>query len=484
MRALFFLRPVAARFAWRCFFALWAVWPAASLQAALPPAMEQALRSAGIPAQAVAVLVQPLDGGPPAVRHRAEVAMNPASLMKLVTTFSALELLGPTHTWRTEILAEAPPENGILAGDLYLRGSGDPKFTYDRLWLLLRELRGRGLREIRGRLVFDGSAFASLEHDTAAFDGRPQRPYNVGPDALLFNFAALHLILAPENDAVRVLAEPLPAGFEVVNRLQPVSESSCGEWRERLEARFAPGQLILSGPFPRVCGERRWHLAGLPNGLLLHGAFTRLWRELGGEFSGSWRTGTAPPQALALATSESPPLAELVRDINKYSNNVMARQVFLKIGGGEGGAADHAVHAWLAEKKLDFPELVIDNGSGLSRRARISAHSLARLLGAAWASPAMPDFMASLPVAGLDGTTKKKFNGNGFAGRAHLKTGSLEGVRGLAGYLLDQRGRRHIIVCLVNHPRAAEVQPAFDALLESVWRAGASPDTERRKPPI
>lgn len=443
---------------------------AQTAQAVLPEPVFRALKAAGIPTEAVAVVAGPLDGTAPTVSHQAEVPMNPASLMKLLTTLAALETLGPAATWKTEVLATAPVENGILTGDLILRGSGDPKFTYDRLWLLLRELRGRGLREIRGDLVLDRSAFTATEHDPAAFDGKPLRPYNVGPDPLLFNFATLHLTLWPEGRGVGLLGEPLPAGVTLVNRLQLTHAPACGEWRERLEARFAPGQVILSGPFPASCGEKRWHLAGMPNSQLLYGVFARLWRELGGGFSGSVRDGMAPPGAMPLATSESPALGELVRDINKYSNNVMARQLYLKLGAGDTASAERAIRDWLAKKGLGFPELVLENGAGLSRQERISAGHLARVLAAGWSSAMMPEFLASLPIAAIDGTAKKKFNGNGSAGQAHLKTGSLEGVRGIAGYLLDRNGRRHLVVFMVNHPKAGEAQPAFDALLEGLWR--------------
>ncbi|MFN3883903.1 MAG: D-alanyl-D-alanine carboxypeptidase/D-alanyl-D-alanine-endopeptidase, partial [Rhodocyclaceae bacterium] len=302
----------------------------------LPPPVQRSLEAAAIPPQAVARVVAPAEGGQTLVQHRAEAAMNPASLMKLVTTSAALELLGPAFTFRTEALAVAPVASGILEGDIYLRGDGDPKLTHDRLWLLLRELRGRGLKEIRGDLVLDRTAFAPLEHDPAAFDGKPQRPYNVGPDALLFNFAAITLTLIPENGGVRVLAEPLPADFRIINRLRAVDAQRCsGEWREALTARFNPGELVLTGDYPKSCGEKRWNLAGLPNGALLAGVFTRLWQELGGEFSGRWREDITPASARLLAVSESPPLHELVRDINKFSNNVMARQLLLKLGAGD-----------------------------------------------------------------------------------------------------------------------------------------------------
>lgn len=447
------------------------VWlcPVAWGQEALPPPVVQALKNARIPLSAVAIIAAPLDARRPTLEHQAGVPMNPASLMKLPTTLAALELLGPAYRWRTEVLATGPLENGILSGDLVLRGSGDPKLTYDRLWLLLRELRGRGLREIRGDLLLDRTAFLPQPHDPAGFDGKPQRPYNVGADALLFNFAALHLTLVPENTSVRVLAEPLPAGFRVINQLRLTGDKACGEWRDSLTAVFAPGQLTLAGDFPRSCAEKTWHLAGLPNADLLHGVFTRLWRELGGEFNGGLRLAPVPAQAVLLATSDSPALGELVRDINKFSNNVMAQQVFLTLGGGDPAAAEAALRGWLAARGLDLPELVMENGSGLSRRNRIAARSLARLLDAAWHSAVMPEFMASLPITAVDGTTRKKYNGNGAAGRAHLKTGSLEGVRGIAGYLLDRQGQRLLVVFLVNHPNAAQAQPAFDALLEWLW---------------
>ncbi|MDP1525990.1 MAG: D-alanyl-D-alanine carboxypeptidase/D-alanyl-D-alanine-endopeptidase [Rhodocyclaceae bacterium] len=442
----------------------------AHAQDKLPPSVLTALQSAGIPAQAVAVVAQALDNGKPALQHQAQVAMNPASLMKLLTTLVALDTLGPAYTWRTEVLSTAVPENGILPGDLILRGNGDPKFTYDRLWLLLRELRGRGVGKIHGDLLLDRSAFALPEHDPAAFDAKPLRPYNVGADALLFNFATLHLTLVPERNAVRLFAEPLPADFAVVNRLRLTEGRGCGEWREALNAQLTTRQLTLSGDFPRGCGEKRWHLAGLPNALLLHGVFTRLWRELGGEFSGSVRETTTPPNATLLASSESPALGEIVRDINKFSNNVMAQQLYLKVGAGETAQAELVIRNWLIQKGLNFPELILDNGSGLSRRNRIAAASLAKLLDLAWRSAIMPELVASLPIAAIDGTTKKKYNGNGIAGQAHLKTGSLEGVRGIAGYLLDKTGRRHLVVFMVNHPNAAQAQPAFDALLDTLWR--------------
>ncbi|MBL8488981.1 MAG: D-alanyl-D-alanine carboxypeptidase, partial [Rhodocyclaceae bacterium] len=167
-------------------------------------------------------------------------------------------------------------------------------------------------------------------------------------------------------------------------------------------------------------------------------------------------------------------LADVVRDINKFSNNVMARQLFLTLGANGGGPAtadraEAAIKAWLEAKNLRMPELVLENGSGLSRRERMSADSLARLLAAAWKSPVMPEFISSLPLTAVDGTMQRRLKTNAVAGQAHIKTGTLEGVKTMAGYVLDRAGRRQIVVLLVNHPNAAAAQPAQDALLQWVY---------------
>jgi serine-type D-Ala-D-Ala carboxypeptidase/endopeptidase (penicillin-binding protein 4) len=451
----------------------------------LPTPVARALKGAGIPQSAVAIVVQEAGAVFPRVSVNAGQAMNPASVMKLVTTFAALELLGPAYTWKTEALASATSAEGVVDGDLYLKGSGDPKLTLEQFWLLLRQLRARGVRDIRGDLVLDRGAFAAIAHDEAAFDGKPTRPYNVGPDALLLNFKALRLTLLPDGQRVQALPEPAPANLDIVNLLK-ANGSTCAqgsEWREALRADLSRHngnfRLVLTGNYPAACGEQRWNIGVLPHPDYVVGVFRQLWTELGGSFNGAVRDGVAPATAQRLASIESPALAEIVRDINKFSNNVMARQVFLTLGrnGAEGGAttarADAAVRAWLESKSLRFPELVLDNGSGLSRRERISADNMARLLAAAWKSAAMPELMSSLPLTAVDGTMKKRLRDGAAAGQAHIKTGSLEGVKTIAGYVLDTSGRRQVVVFFVNHANAAAAQAAQDALLQWVVERGS-----------
>ncbi|MBI5109817.1 MAG: D-alanyl-D-alanine carboxypeptidase/D-alanyl-D-alanine-endopeptidase [Rhodocyclales bacterium] len=448
----------------------------------LPSAVAQALKSAGIPAAATAAWVHEVDAATPRLAVNARTALNPASTMKLVTTYAALDLLGPAYVWKTEAYAYGTLADGVLTGDLYLRGGGDPKLTYDQFGRLLRMIRARGIREIRGDLVLDRSAFVAANGDPARFDAQPMRPYNVAPDALLVNFKAVTLQLVPDppQKALLVSAEPAPANLDLINKvtLGNGNGNGCGDWKERLRADvFAHGsttRLVLTGVFPQACGEQRWNIAVMDHPAFVLGVFRQLWAELGGSLSGGVRDGPMPADARPIAVLPSPTLAEVVRDINKFSNNVMARQLFLTLGMESGkrpaGAedADAAIRGWLEARGLALPELVLENGSGLSRRERITAEGLGRVLQAAWKSAVMPELMASLPVTATDGTMRKRLKQNGIAGQAHIKTGSLEGVRSIAGYVLDKSGRRWIVVFLVNHANAAGAQPAQDALLEWV----------------
>jgi len=458
----------------------------AAAQEVLPSAMAQALAEARIPASSAAVVVHRLGEPRPSLSLNAAAAMNPASVMKLVTTFAGLELLGPAYRWRTEAYAAGALREDVLHGDLVLKGHGDPRLTFESFWLLLRALRDRGLREVRGDLVLDRSYFEPAPHDAARFDAEPLRPYNVGPDALLVSFKAVRFQFVPdaERGKVFVSAQPRPEPLELVSVLRLVN-GPCGDWREKLRADYqaagaAPGRAraLFTGEYAASCGERAWNVSLLSHPEFVGGVFRQLWPELGGALAGAVREGRVPEDARLLYSHESAPLAEIARDINKFSNNVMARQLYLTLGAEAARAPARnaksfaAVRAWLAHKGLEMPELVIENGSGLSRAERISAQSLAALLLAAFRSPVMPEFVSSLPVVAVDGTLRKRMKGDAVAGQAHLKSGTLADVRAWGGYVLDRAGRRHVVVMIVNHPAAGQGQPALEALLRWVYEQG------------
>jgi D-alanyl-D-alanine carboxypeptidase/D-alanyl-D-alanine-endopeptidase (penicillin-binding protein 4) len=441
--------------------------------ASLPPSVLTALKQAHIPLADIGVEIREANSGKPLISVNSAQPMNPASTMKLLTTYAGLELLGPAYTWKTEAWLDGKLENGVLQGDLILKGYGDPKFTIEQFWLWLREMRGRGLREIRGNVILDRSAFQLAPHDPAAFDNDPVRAYNVGPDALLLNFNAIRLHLIPHGEKVNIFAEPELAGIAMDNRLTVVAQGDCANWDDAIVPQLNGATLLIQGTFPASCGERGKYFNLLPHSIYLNAVFRALWTELGGALSGEVHDGTTPNSAMLFTTHNSAPLSELIRDINKFSNNVMARQLFLSLGMTPSAPAsitgsEHAVHEWLEENKLGMPELVLENGAGLSRTERISPHSMAMLLQAAQSSSLQPEFEASLPIVGVDGTLKKRLHESEATSHAHLKTGSLEGVKTIAGYVQSRSGKQWIMVFFINHTNASAGQRAQDALIEWV----------------
>jgi D-alanyl-D-alanine carboxypeptidase/D-alanyl-D-alanine-endopeptidase (penicillin-binding protein 4) len=447
--------------------------------AAVPAPVSQALAAAGIPESAVGLYVHDVTARRPIVAHGAERAFNPASTMKLVTTYGALELLGPAYTWNTEIYVAGALENETLTGDLVIKGYGDPKLGFENFWRMLRSLRARGIRDIRGDIILDRTHFAAEDYDPASFDEQPLRPYNTGPDALLINFKVVMIDFVPTTDGVRLITEPVLPTLQIVNNVL-VDDAPCGDWLSRLkiesEGSSDSARLIIGGTYARDCGERTRSFSLLSHRAYVAALFTQLWTDLGGTVSGAVRDGQLPPGARLVLSTQSDALAEVVRDINKYSNNVMARQLFLTLGAfGEGAPgtvekARNTIRQWLTQKGIAMPELALDNGSGLSRIERISAKSMGELLLAAFRSAVMPEFLASLPVVAADGTMRKRLSNAGVAGQAHIKTGTLSSVRAIAGYVLDTRGRRVVVVFIVNHANAANAQAAQDALLGWVYR--------------
>jgi D-alanyl-D-alanine carboxypeptidase/D-alanyl-D-alanine-endopeptidase (penicillin-binding protein 4) len=453
--------------------------------ATLPAEVRDALESAELPRDALAVWVQEVGASrPPRVSWRADAPVNPASLTKLLTTYAALDLLGPAWTWSTPVWLLGPVNDGVLEGNLVIKGSGDPKLVLERLWLMLRKVRQLGVREIRGDIVLDRSGFVVPEQNPAEFDGEPLRPYNVAADALLLNYKTVTLSFTPDvgRGSAFVNVEPPLAGVRVDSSV-PLGAgpgTGCGDWRAELGAQLGDPALIrLTGTFNPGCGEKSWSIAYVDPKTYNARALLGLWAEMGGSLAGTVREGIAPASEPSFVLS-SPPLAEVVRDINKFSNNVMAQQLFLTLGLVQRGSgtpenARAVLQQWLADRigAQYTAGLVIDNGSGLSRDTRVSARLLARTLQSAWAGPVMPELLASLPVNGLDGTARRSRSP---LVRAHLKTGSLRDVRGIAGYVLGDSGRRYVVVAIVNHANAGAdaARAALDALLQWTTRDGLS----------
>jgi serine-type D-Ala-D-Ala carboxypeptidase/endopeptidase (penicillin-binding protein 4) len=421
----------------------------------IPAGVTQALSAGQVPESAVSFVVVDPETGRLVLSHNPDTPRSPASTIKTVTTFAALDMLGPTFIWQTRAWLQGK--------DLILQGGGDPYITLERWWSFVQRLRSTGLKSISGDIVIDDSAFSLQPEDPGVFDGRPNRTYNVSPDALMVNFQSVEFRLAadPESRQVAVTASPAPINLIIENHVR-FAPGRCEGRAGRVEFQVASAnwdKVVFSGALSPHCAPQSIARVLLQPATYAFGTFVELWRQSGGEFSGGLRIEATPADAKLLATFDSLSLAEIVRLTNKYSNNLLARHLFLTLGmerlGGpatlEKGAL--AIADWARDKGFDFRGMEIDNGSGLSRSARISALQLAKVLSVAYHSRFAPEYLASLPLAGMDGTLRSRMKQTP-AGSVRLKTGHLDGVSGVAGYVTTPGGKTYVLVSLVNHPRA------------------------------
>lgn len=449
---------------------------AAARDTGLPGPVADAVARARLGATDASFFVQEIGVDKPWLAVQADLPQNPASTIKLITTYAALELLGPAYTWKTQFVSEAPIVGDVLTGDLRVRASGDPQFLWEHLWQVLSDLRNHGVREIRGDLVIDRSIFAPIVHDDGAFDGDRVRAYNVGPDAFMFNYKATALHFTPADNGVSVWMEPRVPGMAPRVDVRVV-DGPCLDWRSRLQGDFSdPAHPAITGEYPRDCASRTWYLNLWSHDEYLRQSFIQLWTEMGGVLRPDFavRSGAIPAGVRLLAERSSAPLAEQIREVNKFSNNVMARQIFLALSTEpkSSAAARQNVAAWLTAKGIDVTPLVLENGSGLSRVERTSARMMGAVLQSAYRSVVMPEFVASMPILGLDGTMRKRLTTEAVVGSSHIKTGSLADTRAIAGYVQAASGRRYVVVSIISGPRAIAAQAVHDALLRWVYTDG------------
>ncbi|MEX1995086.1 MAG: D-alanyl-D-alanine carboxypeptidase/D-alanyl-D-alanine-endopeptidase [Steroidobacteraceae bacterium] len=430
----------------------------------LPARPRAVLNQQLVPDSNVSVIVRDVASGENLVELNADLPRTPASTMKLLPTWAALDLLGPAYTWKTRAFADVPVVKGVLQGNLYLQGGGDPLLTIERWWRFVADLRQTGLRVIEGDIVVDQNRFSPINERPEDFDGRFWRTYNVLPDAMLVNWQSSDFTIRPADDGsgIEIAIQPFPEGLVVDNRVT-LTEGRCVGRDRRIGYTIAPtdpGRVVVTGRLATSCGPQTQRLAIMEPAQYAYGTFVTLWRQLGGEFKGGMLRAPTPPAARLLLTQESQPLAEIVRVTNKYSSNMMARALVLAIAAEKSGtpattaAGEAAIRDWLRTRGLVFPEMVIGNGSGLSREARISGDSMARMLVGAWRSRFAPEFLTSLALGGLDGTLERRFANVNDPSRIRMKTGSLRDVSSIAGYVSGDSGKTYAVVVFVNHAGA------------------------------
>ena len=502
---------IALRILWTgfCIFALQA--KAEEIRTVLPQAVAISLARSQIPQDSVSISVVEIESARPGkntskniLDWRATEVMNPASTMKLLTTLAGLDILGPQYRWRTNIYTDGFIRQGVLKGNLYLQGTGDPKLIPEELSKLMKSLQALGIQRIDGNLFFDRSAYAPevMEHNT--IDGEALRAYNVPPDPLLYAFRTLSFQLGKSRSAefIDISYTPALSQLRIDNQMQLV-DRSCDNWKSDLRFNLDPESTTksnqplvaqFSGAFPSACKGVNYNVVALDANTFLTQGFAAAWELAGGTWAKTpiGKNGNVPLAARLLMEFEGINLADDVVDINKYSNNVMARQLLLTLALEKMGKpattsnGQLVIQSWLKQNGLDFPGLVIENGSGLSRTEAISAEQMNQLLFTARNLPVGEIFYNSLPIAGTDGTMRnrlmtqlRKFLHLKKKPEARIKTGSLADVRAISGYVVSKSGKLYAVTSLINHPNAWRGLEAHDQLLAWLLEDGPEPKHAR-----
>lgn len=447
---------------------------------ALPPELAAAWRATKLPESSMSLVVQEI-GGERLLSINPSTPRNPASVMKMVTTWAGLSGLGPEYTWRTTLLARGGGQvdaQGTLSGPLYIKAAGDPFLTVKDLWNVLRELRLRGIKNLT-EVVVDRSVFGQVGIDTGAFDGAADRPYNASPDAMMVGLGAVRLIFQPDSQAkkwVAIVDPPVP-GLRVQGDVAWSSAVCPGSPVVTTQITPTEREVVVkvSGTAAGSCGEFSVYRLAQSQAAYFNALFQMLWKEQGGTLAKGITTGRIPAGVEPIVWHNSDSLANIIRQINKQSNNVMARSLLLTLAAertGPGATAQAGANAALAVlqgQNVNTQGWVIDNGAGLSREGRLTADGLANMLNTAWRSSLMPEFVSSLAISGVDGTVRRRMRNSEAQGMAHLKTGTLRDARALAGYVLGASGKRYVLVSMVNDDRSVAVRPFDDALVK--WLA-------------
>ena len=482
---------------------------------ALPTSFKNSLNKSQIPYSAMSLHVIKIKnpsnndiGFTEILGWRSDAPMNPASTMKVLTTVGALNILGPHYQWQLKIFTDGSIDQGVLNGNLYLQGFGDPKFSQDDLERIALELRAMGIDKINGKLIFDRSAHDPSLLSGKTLDGQVNRSYNVFPDPLLYSLNTLKFQIGAviEGGTPSITYQPNLANFKVVNNLKQNRNTSCGNWQELIGFHISndeknapqtdePILATFNGSIPLGCDELTYPIVALPPNTMLTRGFQAVWESAGGEWAAApaGENGTVPESANQLISHQGTLLKDAIWDINNFSNNTMAKQVFLTIGldkTGKPASLDKsalAIKQWLSSNNLIFPELSLENGSGLSRVEAISARNLTTVLTLLQSPEASAIFLNSLPVPGKDGTMKNRLNAyltkyDRFQSKpeAHIKTGSLSDVKAISGFVKSRSGNLYAISSFINHENANKGQDAHDQLL--IWLIEDGPEKNRIKP--
>lgn len=436
------------------------------------------------------------------IHHFAKIPRTPASTMKLIPTFIALDSLGADFRWHTQVFQTGVQIGGDLYGDLILVGSGDPKFTESKLRRLLYQVHKRGIRRVHGDIILDTSVFRKVGKDPALFDGQPLRPYNASPDGLLVQFNTLTIASQPQADGRAALRyAPKLADFDLPISITQKNGGSCGNLVQSLAPKWQADRLVFLNALPQKCQDQIFYIAYPDVKDFAKKTVKAIWLELGNSLTGEiqsqeqdWRQSLSDRhktrgllawrRPLPIADQASAPLFEQISDINHHSNNVMTEQVLLSLPiyqrhqnnkmpyrfSNYAKSLQFVQDWWRHTLTTNPPKM--NNGSGLCRDCTVSAANLAELLNYAYQHPDFHTYLNALPIAGINGTIAghaKRRPHSQAIGRAWIKTGTLDNVTAMAGYVKGHSGQDYSFVGIINADQAIKMRPVLDDLLD--WLA-------------
>jgi serine-type D-Ala-D-Ala carboxypeptidase/endopeptidase (penicillin-binding protein 4) len=455
----------------------------------IPEAALAKMREAQIPEDALGGVVMRLRDGRVLWSQQATKPMQPASTIKVLTSIVALETLKPSYRAQTTLFTAAEQRGDTLSGDLALIGRGNDDFAIGQLQAMLRELRAQGVKTIAGDVILDREFFQPPRpyENAVPFDEAPEFRYNIIPDALMLGSNLNQLSLSSNDEALRIVFGPRMEGVEFVSGMTLV-DKPCNEWEDlwkipRVE-KLAGGaiRVVLLGDYPKNCTANT-EINILERTDYADRLIRAEWKSLGGEWGGRAREGVAPVGAnvRTIAKQDSRSFAEINRDINKRSDNAMTRTALLSLAATREANerarhtstfahADAIVRDWLKSKSIDHAALLLENGSGLSRKELIAPMTLAQVLRAAHASPWASEFMMSLPIVGIDGAMRNRLKDTKAVEWGRMKTGGLRNVTSVAGYLPNSNGETLILVLFLNHDnaRGAKGRAVLDEIMKAL----------------
>ncbi|MGH9866653.1 MAG: D-alanyl-D-alanine carboxypeptidase/D-alanyl-D-alanine endopeptidase [Candidatus Polarisedimenticolia bacterium] len=450
-----------------CAAALWGFSARAATPATprpLGPSLAAILKTPDLARSQVGMRVVEADTGRVLFDHNAEMPLKPASNMKVMTSAAALSLLRPEYVFNTLFMASSRPVNGVLAGDLYIKGYGSPALSGEQWWLMAREMKARGIDRVEGDLVGDDSYFDGLDRPQGWPSHTEDAFYNAPVSALSADYNAVTIVVRPGRmgGTPEVVLTPFASFFKVANRA--VTTASRSNLRVGRQFDGTQNVIVVDGQISaRSAPSISYRAVEQPTFYALS-AFREAASKEGIVINGVSRRGSIPQGALRLYEHESRPLTDLVRTMNKLSNNYMAES-FLKTlgaetagvpGSVEKGAA--AVTSFLEGLGVDTRNLVLADGSGLSHADRLTAASLTAVLLAMYRDfESSFEFITSLPIGGVDGTLDRRMVGGPAQRRIRAKTGHLNGVSSLSGYAFTNQGRALAFSILVNAGRDSDV---------------------------